>query len=125
VPYGVGRQRRCPEICLADRFRGQWTGAPKGRHSSHSDNDPIDVKFGVIVNVEASRSIRQAQVGASRATIERTKDRFGLKPERLVADTDYRAAWQRRTPVENDHATCSLAAFAVVIWLSLEQRWLA
>jgi hypothetical protein len=42
------------------------------------------VKFGVIVDVEASRSIRQAEVGEAKTMIERTEERFGLKPERLV-----------------------------------------
>jgi hypothetical protein len=50
------------------------------------------VKFGVIVDVEASRSIRQAEVGAARTMIERTQERFGLKPERLIGDTAYGAA---------------------------------
>ena len=50
------------------------------------------MKFGVIVDVEASRSIRQAEVGAARTMIERTEERFGLKPERLVGDTAYGAA---------------------------------
>jgi hypothetical protein len=50
------------------------------------------VKFGVIVDVEASRSIRQAEVGAAKTMIERTEKRFGLKPERLVGDTAYGAA---------------------------------
>ena len=50
------------------------------------------MKFGVIVDVEASRSIRQAEVGAAKTMIERTEDRFGLKPERLVGDTAYGAA---------------------------------
>ena len=50
------------------------------------------MKFGVIVDVEASRSIRQAEVGAARTMIERTEDRFGLKPERFAADTAYGAA---------------------------------
>jgi hypothetical protein len=50
------------------------------------------VKFGVIVDVEASRSIRQAEVGAAKTMIERTEERFGLKPERLAADTAYGAA---------------------------------
>jgi hypothetical protein len=45
------------------------------------------VKFGVIVDVEASRAIRQAEVGAAKTMIERTEERFGLKPERLAADT--------------------------------------
>jgi hypothetical protein len=35
------------------------------------------VKFGVIVDVEASRSIRQAEVGAAKTMIERTEERFG------------------------------------------------
>jgi transposase len=43
----------------------QWTGAHKGpAFFAYSDNYLIDVKFGVIVDVEASRSIRQAEVGA-------------------------------------------------------------
>jgi hypothetical protein len=71
----------------------QWTGAHKGpAFFAYSDNYLIDVKFGVIVDVEASRSIRQAEVGAARTMIERTEERFGLKPERLVADTAYGAA---------------------------------
>ena len=71
----------------------QWTGAHKGpAFFAYSDNYLIDVKFGVIADVEASRSIRQAEVGAARTMIERTEQRFGLKPERLVADTAYGAA---------------------------------
>src|ERR1700726_680453 len=68
----------------------QWTGAHKGpAFFAYSDNYLIDVKFGVIVDVEASRAIRQAEVGAAKTMIERTEDRFGLKPERLAADTAY------------------------------------
>src|SRR6476469_5586783 len=71
----------------------QWTGAHKGpAFFAYSDNYLIDVKFGVIVDVEASRAIRQAEVGAARTMIERTEERFGLKPERLTADTAYGAA---------------------------------
>jgi transposase len=64
----------------------------RGRHSSLTHNYQIDVKFRVIVDVEASRSIRQAEVGAAKTMIERTEERFGLKPERLVGDTAYGAA---------------------------------
>jgi transposase len=71
----------------------QWTGAHKGpAFFAYSDNYLIDVKFGVIVDVEASRAIRQAEVGAARTMIERTEKRFGLKPERLAADTAYGSA---------------------------------
>src|ERR1700686_4918013 len=71
----------------------QWTGAHKGpAFFAYSDNYLIDVKFGVIVDVEASRSIRQAEVGAAKTMIERTEQRFGLKPERLGGDSAYGAA---------------------------------
>ena len=50
---------------------------------AYSDNYLIDVKFGVILDVEASRAIRQAEVGAARTMIERSEERFGLKPEGL------------------------------------------
>jgi transposase len=71
----------------------QWTGAHKGpAFFAYSDNYLIDVKFGVIVDVEASRAIRQAEVGAAKTMIERTEERFGLKPDRLAADTAYGAA---------------------------------
>jgi transposase len=71
----------------------QWTGAHKGpAFFAYSNNYLIDVKFGVIVDVEASRAIRQAEVGAARTMIDRTEERFGLKPERIAADTAYGAA---------------------------------
>jgi transposase len=71
----------------------QWTGTHKGpAFFAYANNYLIDVKFGVIVDVEASRAIRQAEVGAARTMIDRTEERFGLKPERLAADTAYGAA---------------------------------
>jgi hypothetical protein len=47
------------------------------------------VKFGVIMDVEASRAIRQAEVGAAKTMIERTEQRFDIQPERLAADSAY------------------------------------
>src|SRR5262245_18923049 len=71
----------------------QWTGAMRGpAFFAYADNYLIDVKFGVIVDVEASRAIRQAEVGAAKTMIERTEECFGLKPERLAADTAYGSA---------------------------------
>lgn len=68
----------------------QWTGAMKGAaFFAYADNYLIDVKRGIIVDVEASRAIRQAEVGASQTMIERTEERFGLKPKWLAADTAY------------------------------------
>src|SRR6476619_7495957 len=68
----------------------QWTGAMRGpAFFAYSDNYLIDVKFGVIMDVEASRAIRQAEVGAAKTMIERTEGRFDIKPKLLAADTAY------------------------------------
>ena len=71
----------------------QWTGAMRGpAFFAYADNYLIDVKFGVIMDVEASRAIRQAEVGAAKTMIARAEERFGVKPERLAADTAYGSA---------------------------------
>src|SRR5207244_10185432 len=71
----------------------QWTGAMRGpAFFAYANNYLIDVKFGVIMDVEASRAIRQAEVGASRTMIERTEVCFGIKPNWLAADTAYGSA---------------------------------
>src|SRR5450631_2547245 len=68
----------------------QWTGAMGGpAFFAYSDNSLIDVKFGVIMDVEASRAIRQAEVGAVKTMVERTEERFDIKPKLLAADTAY------------------------------------
>ena len=71
----------------------QWTGAMKSAaFFAYADNFLIDVKHGIIVDVEASRAIRQAEVGASRTMLKRTEACFGIKPEWLVGDTAYGSA---------------------------------
>src|SRR5499427_7360883 len=68
----------------------QWTGAMKSAaFFAYADNYLIDVKFGIIMDVEASRAIRQAEVGAAKTMIKRTEQRFDIKPERLAGDTAY------------------------------------
>jgi hypothetical protein len=45
----------------------QWTGALRGpAFFAYADNYLIDFKAAVIVDVEASRAVRQAEVGAAR-----------------------------------------------------------
>jgi transposase len=71
----------------------QWTGAHKGHaFFAYATNYLIDTDHGVIVDVEATRAIRQAEVGAARTMLERTEDRFGLKPDYLTADSAYGSA---------------------------------
>src|ERR1700681_402389 len=71
----------------------QWTGAHKGHaFFAYANNYLIDLKAAVIIDVEATRAIRQAEVGAARTMIERTEDRLGLCPERVAADSAYGSA---------------------------------
>ncbi len=68
----------------------QWTAARKGpAFFAYSDNYLIDTDHGVIVDVEATRSIRQAEVGSVRTMLDRVKEVFDLDPERIIADTAY------------------------------------
>ncbi|MGB3554123.1 MAG: IS1182 family transposase, partial [Jannaschia sp.] len=68
----------------------QWTAARKGpAFFSYSDNYLIDTDHSVILDVETTRSIRQAEVGSTKTMLDRVKDRFDLHPERLIADTAY------------------------------------
>lgn len=71
----------------------QWTAARKGpAYFAYSANYMIDTDNAVILDVEASRSVRQAEVGAARTMIDRIDNTFNLHPERLIADTAYGSA---------------------------------
>lgn len=71
----------------------QWTGAMRGpAFFAYADNYLVDVKVGIIMDVKASRAIRQAEVGAAKTMIERTEERFEIKPIYLAADTAYGSA---------------------------------
>ena len=71
----------------------QWTAAQKGPAVfTYSDNYLIDTDNAVILDVEATRSIRQAEIGAARTMVDRVEAQFGLKPTWLTADTAYGAA---------------------------------
>ena len=71
----------------------QWTAARKGPAIfSYSNNYLIDTDNAVIVDVEATRSIRTAEVDASQTMVDRTEERFGIRPDWFVADTAYGSA---------------------------------
>ena len=59
---------------------------------AYATNYLIDTQHAVILDVEATRAIRQAEVGAARTMLERTAERFGLKPQHLAADSAYGSA---------------------------------
>jgi transposase len=71
----------------------RWTGADGGlAYFAYCTNYLIDLDHAVIVDVEPSTAVRQAEVAAAKTMIERTRERFGLWPERLAADTGYGSA---------------------------------
>src|SRR5262249_35581224 len=71
----------------------QWTGAMRGpAFFAYAGNYLVDVKVGIIMDVKSSRAIRQAEVGAAKTMIERTEERFEIKPIYLAADTAYGSA---------------------------------
>lgn len=57
-----------------------------------SANNLVDVGAAIIVDVEPSPAIHNAEVGSTRLMIDRTETRFGLKPKRLIDDSAYGAA---------------------------------
>jgi transposase len=71
----------------------RWTSAKGGQaFFAYCTNYLIDLKTAVIMDVEASTAVRQAELTAARRMIDRVQDRFGIWPERLAADTAYGSA---------------------------------
>jgi len=76
-------------ISVADPA-SRWTGANGGlAFFAYCTNYLIDLKHAVIMDVEATTAVRQAEVTAQRRMLDRTQERFGVWPERLAADAGY------------------------------------
>ena len=69
-----------------------WTTRGGPAYFAYSTNYLIDLKAGIIVDVEASAVTSAAEVAATRTMIDRVEDKFDLKPKRLVGDTNYGSA---------------------------------
>ena len=59
---------------------------------AYSVNYLIDTDNAIIVDVEATTAIRQAEILAAKRMIERSMERFDLHPARLIGDTAYGSA---------------------------------
>src|SRR6202030_628587 len=71
----------------------RWTAAHRGpAFFAYSANYLIDVDHAIIVDVEATTAIRQAETLAARRMVERTLAHFDLYPERLIGDSAYGSA---------------------------------
>src|SRR6202142_3173400 len=71
----------------------RWTGAHGGQaFFAYSTNYLIDVENAIIVDVEPTTAIRQAEVLAARRRIERSAKNFALHPANLMGDSTYGTA---------------------------------
>jgi transposase len=69
-----------------------WTAAHGPAFFAYSTNYLIDLKAGIIVDVEASAVNKAAEANATRIMVDRVEEKFDLKPVRLVGDTNYGSA---------------------------------
>jgi transposase len=81
---------RVPKALSPTDPAAAWT--TRGRHKvmfAYSLNYLIDMEHAVILDVEATPTRISKEVDATETMIERTQDRFGLKPGHLAADVAY------------------------------------
>lgn len=69
-----------------------WTAAAGPAVFAYSTNYLIDLKAGLIVDVEASAVNKAAEIEATKIMIDRVEEKFAIKPRRLVGDTNYGVA---------------------------------
>ena len=71
----------------------RWSAANGGlAFFAYSANYLIDLDHAIIVDIEATTAIRQAEVTAAKRMIDRRMDRFDLYPARLAGDSGYGSA---------------------------------
>jgi len=71
----------------------RWTGAHGGQaFFGYSTNYLIDVDNAIIIDVEATSAVRQAEVLAAKRMIERSMKRFDLYPAKIMGDSAYGSA---------------------------------
>jgi hypothetical protein len=71
----------------------RWTGANGGlAFFAYSANYLVDLDNAIVVDVEATTAIRQAEVTAAKRMINRTMECFDLYPARLAGDSGYGSA---------------------------------
>jgi transposase len=82
--------RKSPKVISPVDPCSAWTAkANKRVQFGYGLNYLIDIKYAVIVDVEATPARTYDEVAATKTMIKRTDERLGLKPERLAADTAY------------------------------------
>jgi transposase len=69
-----------------------WTAAHGPAYFAYCTNYLIDLNAGIIVDVQASAVNKMAEAEATRIMIDRVEEKFDLKPNRLVGDSNYGSA---------------------------------
>ena len=82
--------RKLPKVISPTDPCSAWTAkANKRVQFGYGLNYLIDIENAVIVDVEATPARTYDEVAATKTMIERTEQRFDVKPDRLAADTAY------------------------------------
>ena len=90
--FGAATRTEPKAISPTDPAARYTAAANSAAVYAYSDNYLVDLKHAVIMDVEATTAIRQAEVGAAKTMIDRTAERFDVHPSRLVADAGYGSA---------------------------------
>jgi transposase len=82
-----------PKVISLTDPAASWTAAPGGpAFFAYSTNYLIDLKAGIIMDVEPSAVNSAAEVQATQTMLDRVEEKFGITPDRLAGDTNYGAA---------------------------------
>jgi transposase len=87
--FGAATPKEPTSISPTDPAARYTAAADTPAFYAYADNYLIDLKNAVIMDVEATTAVRQAEVGAAKTMIDRTAERFDLKPSRLAGDAGY------------------------------------
>jgi transposase len=83
-------ERKPPKVISPSDPQSAWTAkANKRVQFGYGLNYLIDIKNAVIVDVEATPARTYDEVAVTKTMLDRTEQRFDLKPKRLAADTAY------------------------------------
>ena len=89
IPEGGKQPMKVSQTDPASR----WTAARSGAtFYAYSTNYLIDTEAGIIMDVEATPANRTFEVASTQTMIERVKERFAIRPEKLIGDTAYGSA---------------------------------
>src|SRR4029434_9316667 len=70
----------------------QWSAAGGPAFYAYSTNYLIDIHAAIVFDVQATPAHKLDEINATKTMIDRVEERFDLKPDRLIGDTNYGTA---------------------------------